>query len=194
MNRVFIQRIAEERDRERDPTRLFVKTTLIMAALSLPAFLLIIAFGPELFSFFFGGKWHRAGEYARWMSLFSFAFLCALPARSMTAVYELQRVYAIVESVRALLGAVFIAAAAELTKDDVTAVAAFSVLQLAVMAIFIPVVLISFAGSTSWRSNLPAQSTWCRQRSKPRASVDPLVEEEDARAANRIRLTRHLPA
>jgi O-antigen/teichoic acid export membrane protein len=142
MDRVFVQRIAGERDRERDPTRLFVKTTLIMAALSLPFFLLIIAFGPELFSFFFGDKWHRAGEYARWMSLFSFAFLCALPARSMTTVYALQRAYAIVESVRALLGAVFIAAAAELTNDDVTAMAAFSVLQLAVMAIFIPVVLI----------------------------------------------------
>jgi O-antigen/teichoic acid export membrane protein len=142
MNRVFVQRIAEEKSRERDPSRLFVKTTLVMAALSLPPFLLIIAFGPVLFSLFFGGEWHRAGEYARWMSLFSFASLCALPARSMAIVYALQRAYAIVESVRALLGAVFIAAAAELTNDDVTAMAAFSVLQLAVMAIFIPVVLI----------------------------------------------------
>ena len=54
--------------------------------------------------------WHRAGEYARWMSLFSFASLCALPARSMTAVYGLQRAYAIAESVRALLGAISMAA------------------------------------------------------------------------------------
>jgi len=142
ISRVFIQRIADERGRERDPTRLFVKTTLVMAALSLPPFLLIIAFGPELFSFFFGGEWHRAGEYARWMSLFSFASLCALPARSMTAVYGLQRAYAIAESVRALLGAISIAVAAGLTSDDVTAMAAFSVLQLAVMAIFVSVVLI----------------------------------------------------
>jgi O-antigen/teichoic acid export membrane protein len=140
MSRVFMQRIADEKDRERDPTRLFVKTTLVMAALSFPPFLLIIAFGPEAFSFFFGGEWHRAGEYARWMSLFSFGCLCALPARCMTTVYGLQRAYAIAESVRALLGAVSIAAAARLTDDDVTAMAAFSVLQLAVMAIFISVV------------------------------------------------------
>jgi branched-subunit amino acid ABC-type transport system permease component len=74
------------------------------------------------------------------MSLFSFGCLCALPARCMTTVYGLQRAYAIAESVRALLGAVSIAAAARLTDDDVTAMAAFSVLQLAVMAIFISVV------------------------------------------------------
>jgi O-antigen/teichoic acid export membrane protein len=141
MNRVFVQRVADEKGRERDPTRLFVKITLVMAGLSLPPFLLIIAFGPELFSFFFGGEWHRAGEYARWMSLFSFGSLCVLPARSMTTVYGLQRLYAIVESLRVLLGAVSIAAAAELTNDDVTAMAAFSVPQVAVMAIFVPVVL-----------------------------------------------------
>jgi O-antigen/teichoic acid export membrane protein len=140
MNRVFVQRVADERGRARDPARLFIKSTLVMAALSLPPFLLIMAFGPELFSLFFGGEWHRAGEYGRWMSLFSFASLCALPARSMTTVYGLQRVYVIVESVRAFLGAVFIAAAAELTKDDVTAMATFSVLQLAVIAVFVSVV------------------------------------------------------
>jgi O-antigen/teichoic acid export membrane protein len=140
MNRVFVQRIAEEMGRERDPTRLFIRTTLVMAALSLLPLLLIIAFGPDLFSLFFGEKWHRAGEYARWMSLFSFAYLCALPARGMTAVYGLQRIYAIVESVRALLGAAFIATAAQLTNNDVTAIAAFSVLQLTVLAIFITLV------------------------------------------------------
>ena len=140
MNRVFVQRVAEERDRARDPARLYLKTTLVMAALSLPPFLLIMAFGPELFSLVFGGGWRQAGEYGRWMSLFSFGNLCALPARSMATVYGLQRVYVIVESVRALLGAVFIAAAAGLTNDDVTAMAAFSVLQFAVIAIFVSVV------------------------------------------------------
>ena len=140
MSQVFLQRIAAERSRERDPTRLFVKTTLVMAALSSPPFLLIIAFGPDLFFVFFGGEWHRAGEYARWMSLFSFGSLCAMPARGMATVYGLQRAHAVVESVRALLGAAFIAAAAELTNDDVTAMAAFSVVQLAVMTIFITVV------------------------------------------------------
>lgn len=142
MNRVFVQRVADEKSRARDPTRLFVKTTLVMAALSLPPFLVVIALGPELFSLFFGGEWHKAGEYGRWMSLFSFGSLCALPARSMSTVYGLQRVYVTVESVRALFGAVFIAAAAELTNDDVIAMAAFSLWQLAVMTIFISVVFV----------------------------------------------------
>jgi lipopolysaccharide exporter len=140
MNRVFVQRVADERGRARDPARLFIKSALAMAALSLPPFLLIIAFGPDLFSVFFGREWRQAGEYGRWMALFSFGSLCALPARSMTTVYGLQRVYVIVETVRALLGAVFIVAAAELTNNDVTAVAAFSVVQLAVIAVFVAVI------------------------------------------------------
>jgi O-antigen/teichoic acid export membrane protein len=94
MSRVLLQRMADDKDRSRHRTRLFVKTTLAIAGLSLP-FLLIIAFGPELFSFVFGGEWHRAGEYARWMSLFTFVSLCALPAKSMTTVYGLQRTLAI---------------------------------------------------------------------------------------------------
>lgn len=142
MSRVFMQQIAERRDRGGDVLSLFVKVTLFMAALSLPAFLLVIVFGPQLFAFVFGAEWYHAGEYARWMALFSFAYLFALPTRAMTAVFSLQRAYAIAEVIRTVLGAISIVLAARMTGDDVTAMAAFSVVQLAVLTVFVVAVFL----------------------------------------------------
>ena len=142
MSRVFMQQIAERRDGEGNVLSLFVKGTLFMAALALPPFLLIILFGPQMFAFVFGAEWHHAGEYARWMALFSFAYLFALPTRAMTAVFGLQRAYAIAEGIRAALGAVSIVVAAKLTGNDITAMAAFSIVQLAVLTAFVVVVFL----------------------------------------------------
>ena len=76
------------------------------------------------------------------MALFSFAYLFALPTRAMTAVFGLQRAYAIAEGIRAALGAVSIAVAAKLTGNDITAMAAFSIVQLAVLTAFVVVVFL----------------------------------------------------
>lgn len=142
MSRVFMQQIAERRDRGGNVLSLFVKVTLFMAGLSLPAFLLVILFGPQLFAFVFGAEWYHAGEYARWMALFSFAYLFALPTRAMTAVFSLQRAYAIAEVIRTVLGAISIVLAAGMTGDDVTAMAAFSVVQLVVLTVFVVAVFL----------------------------------------------------
>lgn len=142
MSRVFMQQIAERRDHGGDVLSLFVRVTVFMAALPLVPFLLVIVFGPQLFAFVFGAEWYHAGEYARWMALFSFAYLFALPTRAMTAVFGLQRAYAISEGIRAVLGAISIVLAAKLTGDDVTAMAAFSIVQLAVLTVFVVVVFL----------------------------------------------------
>ncbi|MFO1156670.1 MAG: oligosaccharide flippase family protein [Rhodospirillales bacterium] len=142
MSRVFMQQIAERRDHGGNVLSLFVRVTLFMAALPLVPFLLVIVFGPQLFAFVFGAEWYHAGEYARWMALFSFAYLFALPTRAMTAVFGLQRAYAVSEVIRAALGAMSIVLAAKLTGDDVTAMAAFSVVQLAVLTVFVVAVFL----------------------------------------------------
>lgn len=142
MSRVFLQQVAERRDRDRGVLGLFIKVTLFMSALALPPFIVIIIFGPQLFAFVFGAQWQLAGEYARWMALFSFAYLFALPTRGMTTVFGLQRAYAIMEAIRAALGALSIALAARLTGSDVDAMAAFSVVQLAVLSVFVLVIFL----------------------------------------------------
>jgi hypothetical protein len=70
------------------------------------------------------------------MSLYAFVQLVALPARTAIIFNGLQRFYAIMETARALLGAVSISAAARLTGDDVMAMAAFSVVQAVMVATY----------------------------------------------------------
>ncbi len=142
MSRVFLQQVAERRDRDHGALGLFVKVTLCMSALALPPFIVVIIFGPALFGFVFGAQWQLAGEYARWMALFSFAYLFALPTRGMTTVFGLQRAYAIMEAIRAALGALSIALAAQLTGSDIDAMAAFSVVQLVVLSVFVLVIFL----------------------------------------------------
>lgn len=137
LSRVLLQHLADKRDRDRETPALLNKMTLALSLLSLPLFLPVILFGPDLFALFFGETWRHAGDYARWMSLYSFVQLIALPSRTLAIFSGLQRAFAIVESARAFLGAASIAAAAELTGDDVIAMAAFSVVQTVMVAIFI---------------------------------------------------------
>lgn len=142
ISRVLTQQFADSRDGGAQTPTLLIKSTLVLAALSAPAFLVVIAFGPEAFALLFGSAWKHAGSYARWMSLYAFVQLIALPARTATIFNGLQRSYAIVESVRALLGAASISAAAELSHDDVTAMAAFSVVQAVMMAGYVAAVFL----------------------------------------------------
>ena len=60
------------------------KSTLILGAIGIIPFGLVIAFGPWLFSFVFGDDWVTAGEYARWIALWSyFGFMNRPSVRSL---------------------------------------------------------------------------------------------------------------
>lgn len=136
ISRVLTQQFADKGDRNPQTPALLIKTTLALAALSAPPFLVVAAVGPDAFSFLFGSGWEHAGQYARWMSLYAFAQLVALPARTAIIFNGLQRFYAMMETARALLGAAAISAAAKLTGDDVMAMAAFSIVQAAMVATY----------------------------------------------------------
>lgn len=69
---VFYPRIAEAANNEEDVTNLIKKATYSLAIVGIVPFGLIILFGPSLFSLIFGGNWITAGEYARWIALWSF--------------------------------------------------------------------------------------------------------------------------
>ena len=69
---VFYPRIAEAANNKENVTALIKKTTLVLAGIGAIPFGLVILFGPFLFSFVFGSDWDTAGEYARWIALWSF--------------------------------------------------------------------------------------------------------------------------
>lgn len=88
---VFYPRISEAANNEENLTKLIKKATLLLTLIGIIPFGLIILAGPSLFIFVFGNEWGIAGEYARWISLWSFcAFInrpsiMALPVLSAQA-------------------------------------------------------------------------------------------------------------
>jgi len=69
---VFYPRITEAVNNKEDAGEIIKKTTLLVTALGLFPFGLVILFGPYIFSFIFGNEWVVAGEYARWIALWSY--------------------------------------------------------------------------------------------------------------------------
>ncbi|WNF37356.1 oligosaccharide flippase family protein [Bacillaceae bacterium IKA-2] len=69
---VFYPRIAAAANNGENLTRLITKATLGLAAVGIIPFGIIIALGPWIFGFVFGAEWVLAGEYARWIALWSF--------------------------------------------------------------------------------------------------------------------------
>ncbi|MEZ5861306.1 MAG: lipopolysaccharide biosynthesis protein [Geminicoccaceae bacterium] len=97
--RVYYQHAADQRKHGRPVSGLYWRSTATLALTSLIPFGVIILFGPQLFAFVFGGEWGQAGQYARWIALASFAFLIGFPARTATALFNIQASYAIIETV-----------------------------------------------------------------------------------------------
>jgi O-antigen/teichoic acid export membrane protein len=85
---VFYPRIAEAANNSENLTRLIKKATLSLAAIGIIPFGVIIIFGPWLFSFVFGSAWLNAGEYARWIAIWSyFGFINQPSVRSLPVMF-----------------------------------------------------------------------------------------------------------
>ncbi|MFD1037205.1 lipopolysaccharide biosynthesis protein [Virgibacillus byunsanensis] len=69
---VFYPRISEAANKGENLTHLIKKATLALGAVGVIPFGIIVIFGPWLFSFVFGAEWITAGEYARWIALWTF--------------------------------------------------------------------------------------------------------------------------
>ncbi len=54
-------------DREKE-IAIFYRSIKLMAAFSIPAMLVVVVFGPEIFEIYLGEKWKDAGEMARYMA------------------------------------------------------------------------------------------------------------------------------
>ncbi len=88
---VFYPRITEASHQGEDLSQLILKATIALAAVGLLPFAIVVAFGPQLFSFVFGGEWIRAGEYARWLALWMFFMFINNPSINAIPVLSAQR-------------------------------------------------------------------------------------------------------
>jgi O-antigen/teichoic acid export membrane protein len=87
---VFYPRISEAAHNQEDLRRLIIKATITLAALGFIPFSILIAFGPLLFGFVFGADWVYAGEYARWIALWSYFGFINVPSVISMPVLVLQ--------------------------------------------------------------------------------------------------------
>jgi len=123
---VFYPRVTEASHRGEDVQKLILKATLALAAVGFLPFFIIVAFGPQLFAFVFGGEWRIAGEYARWISVWVFFQFINKPSVMAIPALKLQKSLLIYElfSTASKILALFIGFS--IFSSDIIAIALFS--------------------------------------------------------------------
>lgn len=77
---VFYPRISEAANNGENLTHLIKKATLALGAVGIIPYGIIFICGPWIFGFIFGTEWTTAGEYARWIALWSLFGFMNLPS------------------------------------------------------------------------------------------------------------------
>src|SRR5699024_4892740 len=113
----------------KDLIKLINKATFALAGLGIIPFGLIILFGPFLFSLVFGDDWIRAGEYARWIALFSFSTYLNQPAVKSLPVLSAQRFHLLFTIFRATARTIALVIGFLVFNNDIVAVALFGIVS-----------------------------------------------------------------
>lgn len=124
---VFYPRITECINKNENPTPLILKSTLLMSAVGIVPFGLVMVIGPWLFSLVFGSEWSVAGEYARWLALWSYFGFLNRPSVAAIAALKLQKFFLFYEMFSVLLRVISLYIGFWLFKSDMIAVALFSI-------------------------------------------------------------------
>ena len=132
VGRVFFQHASDRRRDRRPVSKLFWASNAALFGASLVPFGALMVFGPTIFAWAFGAAWAPSGQIAQWLAFANFANLVGYPSRGVTQLFGMQRSFAAVESVRALLSAATVMAVAYLGGSMLEAVAATALLQSAI--------------------------------------------------------------
>jgi O-antigen/teichoic acid export membrane protein len=135
----MMPRIAETAHTGLSVRPLLVKATLGLAAIGLVPFGVLVVYGPSLFGFVFGDEWTRAGDYASWLALSTYAVFVSVPAVQAVPVLRLQPWLLAYEIASLAAGIAALAIGALALGSDLNAIACYAaataVLQLALAGI-----------------------------------------------------------
>lgn len=123
---VLYPKLSETANNEKPIYPLIKKATLLIASVGSLPFLIVIFFGPWLFTFVFGVQWIKAGEYAQWLSIWLFFGFANIPSIKAIPVINAQGFQLTFTSVTIILRLVAMALAYFLYKTDQSAIIAFS--------------------------------------------------------------------
>lgn len=123
---VFYPRFTEAVYNGEDYTKLLIKSTFALAAVGIIPFGLVITFGPWLFEVVFGDGWEVAGEYARWIALWSFFAFINQPTVSAIPVLNMQGKFLIYEIVSLCVRVITLFLGFTIYNSEIHAIAFFS--------------------------------------------------------------------
>jgi len=92
VRQVFLQQASERLQQAGDLRRLHLQTTLALAGFGFFPALIVLLWGPELFTLFLGDAWQAAGGYARWMVLWLFFAFINPPSTVLMQVLRRQHI------------------------------------------------------------------------------------------------------
>lgn len=92
---VFYPRISEAANNKENITSLITKATLALVGIGAIPYGFVVIFGPWLFGLVFGESWVTAGEYARWIALWSYLSFVNRPSVRAFPVLSAQRFHLI---------------------------------------------------------------------------------------------------
>lgn len=92
IRQVLFQRACEIKQSNKTICSLYVKSTVGLFLLGLIPSLLLVLWGPYLYSLVFGEQWLNAGHYARWIILWMLFVFCNVPAVLFARIIRIQHV------------------------------------------------------------------------------------------------------
>jgi O-antigen/teichoic acid export membrane protein len=141
---VFYTRITHAAREGENLRALLIKATFTMAIVGFVPFFIVIVFGPWIFGFVFGSEWVTAGNYARWLALWSFFGFLNSPAVSAIPVIKMQGKFLVYEVVSVSLRALTLLCSFYIFGSDIYAVALFSLVS-AILNIYLIAFVITMA-------------------------------------------------
>lgn len=124
---VFYPHVTEAAHKKENITRLIWRATLALGGIGLIPFGLVTLFGPFLFSLVFGSEWEIAGEYARWISLWSFFGFMNRPSVASLPVLNAQRFHLFYTILMLIVRIGVVALSYYVFSSDIIAVALFGI-------------------------------------------------------------------
>lgn len=96
---VFFQKASEMEQKGVALFNTLFKYTALLIVISVIPVLVVIFWGPSLYSFALGSSWYKAGEYAQWLIITIFFSLVTSPSVVIINILHLQRFYLVFETI-----------------------------------------------------------------------------------------------
>lgn len=131
ISNVYYPKVTEKINGNAPVFAFITKSTLLLLLVATLIYLVVILFGPWIFSLVFGDKWEMAGEFGRWMALYCIFWLAARPAIDSIPALKIQHYFLVYEVISMILRCSALLAGVYVIKSSLGAMALFSTVNAA---------------------------------------------------------------